>query len=356
MSRLEQLRRYLTEETIDAFLVTGSKNIRYLANFTGSFGALVITKDQSFIISDFRYITQAKEQAAGFEFYQATQGLIPAIALLVKELNIQSLAIETHQMTAETYLQLNEQVTAELIESPKVIETIRQVKDEEELALIKYACQITDKAFEHILSYLKIGQTEIEIANELERFLKSKGASSMSFDTIVASGVRSSMPHGVASDKKIEAGDIITFDFGCYYKGYSSDLTRTIAIGSIDPKLEEIYYIVLEAHNEVIRHTKPGMTGAQVDALARDYITQKGYGEYFGHSTGHGLGLDVHEEPRATASSDQVFAPGMVVTNEPGIYIPNLGGVRIEDDLLITKDGVESLNRAPKDLIILPID
>lgn len=356
MSRIDQLRHYLLEEGLDAFLVTGSKNVRYLSGFTGSFGALLITSKDAFIISDFRYITQVKEQAVGFEFFQATKGLIHAITQLLDQLEVRQLAIEAHEMTAEVYLQLKDAISSQLVESPHVIEKIRQIKDEQEIKLIKQACAITDEAFDHILSYIKVGQTEIELANELERFLKNKGASAMSFDTIVASGVRSSMPHGVASDKKIEKGDVITFDFGCYYKDYSSDMTRTIAIDSIDPKLEEIYEIVLAAHNEVIAHTKPGMTGAQVDALARDYITKKGYGEYFGHSTGHGLGLDVHEEPRVSSASDEVLEPGMIITNEPGIYIPELGGVRIEDDLLITKDGVESLNHSPKDLIILSID
>ncbi len=220
---------------------------------------------------------------------------------------------------------------------------------------MKKACEITDQAFSHILTFIKPGVTEIEVANELERYLKTLGASAMSFDTIVASGLRSAMPHGVASDKVIEEGDVVTLDFGCYYQGYSSDMTRTIAVGSIDPKLEEIYHVVLDAHNLVNQKAKAGMTGAELDAIARDYISEKGYGQYFGHSLGHGVGLDIHEAPGVNAKNDQPVEVGMVITNEPGIYIEGLGGVRIEDDLVVHPDHVELLNRSPKELIILEV-
>ena len=234
-----------------------------------------------------------------------------------------------------------------------MIEKIREVKDASEIKIIRQAIEIADQAFEHILTFIKPGITEIQVANELDFYMRSLGASGVSFDTIVASGVRSSMPHGVASQKVIESGDLITLDFGCYYEGYVSDMTRTIALGTIDPKLKEIYEIVLRANEIVNENTKAGITGKQMDALARDYITQKGYGDDFGHSTGHGIGLDIHEGPSISFRNEEPLVVNNIVTNEPGIYLAGLGGVRIEDDLLIQEGGVEILNHSPKELIIL---
>ncbi|MGY3814989.1 aminopeptidase P family protein [Globicatella sulfidifaciens] len=353
MSRVEQLRQKLTKYNAESILVTNLKNVRYLANFTGSAGVVFVTPTQQYFITDFRYNTQAAEQAKGFEIIIHKNGAFNAVAEIIEQENIQSVAIEADEMNVATYLKLKDLFDAEMIETELLLETIRSVKSEDEIKIIKEACEITDQAFEHILTFIKPGVTEIEVANELERFLKSKGASAMSFDTIVASGLRSAMPHGVASDKVIEEGDVVTLDFGCYYHGYSSDMTRTIAVGHIEPKMEEIYHIVLEAHERVNRAAKAGMTGKELDAVARDYITEKGYGPAFGHSTGHGLGLDVHEQPGINFRNEQPLLVNQVITNEPGIYVEGLGGVRIEDDLVITEDGAYGLNRSPKNLIIL---
>jgi len=208
-------------------------------------------------------------------------------------------------------------------------------------------------AFEHIQTVIKPGVKEIEVANELEFFMRKQGATSSSFDIIVASGYRSALPHGVASDKEIESGELVTLDYGALYNGYCSDITRTFAVGQISEQLNEIYHVVLEAQLRGIKGTKTGLTGKEADALTRDYITEKGYGEYFGHSTGHGLGMDVHEAPSLSFRSETVLKPGMVVTIEPGIYIPDVGGCRIEDDILITKDGNESFTHSSKELITL---
>lgn len=210
-----------------------------------------------------------------------------------------------------------------------------------------------DQGFAFVLEMIKPGMTEIEVANQLDFFMRSKGASGVSFETIVASGLRSAMPHGVASHKVIEKGELITLDFGCYYEGYVSDMTRTFAIGSIQPKLKEIYDIVLEAQLKVLAEAKPGLTGIQLDAIARDHIASYGYGDAFGHSTGHGIGLEIHEGPNVSFRADKQFVPGNVITDEPGIYLPGIGGVRIEDDLLITAEGNRVLTHAPKELIIL---
>lgn len=353
MERLDRVRQKLKKLDLDALLVTDLKNVRYLSGFTGSAGAVLVTEDAAYFLTDFRYTTQAGEQVKDLEVRIYRQGLYPEVQGILSGQNIKKLGIESDQMTVTQYHAAQETLSSLIKPTQGLVEELRQVKDADELAIIKAACEITDQAFDHILGFIKPGLSEIQIANELEAFLKGKGASAMSFDTIIASGVRSAMPHGVASDKLIELGDIITLDFGCYYKGYSSDMTRTIAVGSISDKLAEIYQIVLDAHLRVIDQTKAGMTGKEVDALARDYITQKGYGEYFGHSTGHGLGLDVHEQPAVSHRSDAVMVENMVITDEPGIYLPGIGGVRIEDDLIIQKDRVESTNRSPKELIII---
>ena len=353
MSRIDKVRTQLKERGIDAFLVTDLLNLRYLANFTGTTGIAIITQEEAVFVTDFRYVQQATKQAVGFTLLQNKREIFTEINDYLIAHNIKTVGIEADEMSVSTYLRLQKLFEAEIITTQGLVEKIREIKDEEELARIKQACAITDEAFTHILTFIKPGVTEIQVANEMERFLKEKGAEAMSFDTIVASGYRSAMPHGVASDKVIEYGDVVTLDFGCYYNGYSSDMTRTIAVGKIDPKLEEIYHIVLEAHEAVNKAAKAGMTGKQLDSIARDYITEKGYGDYFGHGLGHAVGLNVHELPGLNQRSEVPLEVNMVVTNEPGIYIDGLGGVRIEDDLIIQEDGVEIINRSPKHLIIL---
>lgn len=222
----------------------------------------------------------------------------------------------------------------------------------ERLPLLKRPA-IADEGFEHVLKMIRPGMTEIEVANQLDFFMRSLGATGTSFDTIVASGVRSALPHGVASEKMIEQGDLITLDFGCVYQGYVSDITRTFAIGDPGQQLKEIYQIVLEAQLKVIEVAQAGVTGAQLDGVARDFITEAGYGEAFGHSTGHGIGMEIHEGPNISRSNDKPLNVGNIITDEPGIYLAGLGGVRIEDDLVILAEGNRILTRSPKELIIL---
>lgn len=353
MSRIERVREEFSNLNIEGLLVTTAKNVRYLANFTGSAGIVLITKNESYFITDFRYTEQAREQAKGFKVIIHQNGIYNEVKEILEKENIQLLGIEADDMNVSTYSQLSELFEAVLVQTSAVVEKIRQIKDQSEIAAIQEACRITDQAFDHILTFIKPGVSEIEVANELERFVKTKGSSGMSFETIVASGVRSSMPHGVASEKLIEEGDLVTLDFGCYYQGYTSDMTRTIAVGEVDDKLKEIYQIVLEANEKVTAATKAGMTGKEVDAIARDYISEAGYGDNFGHSTGHGIGLDIHEGPGISFRNEEALVVNEVITNEPGIYIEGLGGVRIEDDLIVNEDGVTVLNKSPKNLIIL---
>jgi len=353
MKRVDNVREKLEELDLDALLVTNMYNVRYLANFTGTTGLVVITKEEAYFVTDFRYTEQAAAQAQGFEIIK-NEGLIyEEVAKIVKKDNIQNLGFEDTNITYATFTKINEIIDCELKPVTGLVEKLREVKTEDEIEIIQEAVNIAEKGFDYILGFVKPGITEIEVANELDFYMRKLGATEVSFDTIVASGIRSAMPHGVASDKIIENGDMVTIDFGCYYKGYVSDMTRTFAVGDPGEQLKEIYEIVYQANKKVAEVAKAGMTGAELDAVARDYITEHGYGESFGHTTGHGIGLEIHEGPAISFRNEEALVENNVITNEPGIYIPGLGGVRIEDDLVITKDGNYNLMSSPKELTII---
>ncbi|MFS0561945.1 Xaa-Pro peptidase family protein [Terribacillus sp. 179-K 1B1 HS] len=353
MEKLEKLRALMEKKNLDALIVTSGQNRRYISGFTGSAGLLVITKSKQLFITDFRYIEQAADQAPDFEIIEHKQSIVQeACAQLLKE-GAQQVGFEHEDVTFALYQQFQDAIKADLIPASGLIEELRLIKSEAELRIMKTAAEIADAAYTHILTFVKPGMKEIEVSNELEFFMRKQGATQSSFDTIVASGYRSALPHGVASEKQIQKGELVTLDYGALYNGYCSDITRTFAVGEISDKLREIYDIVLEANLRGVAGVKPGITGKEADALTRDYITEKGYGQYFGHSTGHGLGMDVHESPALSFRSDTVLKPGMVVTVEPGIYIPEVGGCRIEDDLVLTADGSERLTFSTKDLITL---
>ncbi|WP_277673436.1 M24 family metallopeptidase [Piscibacillus halophilus] len=351
--KLSQLRKKMEEKNLDGFLVTNGKNRRYLTGFTGTAGVVLVTLNKALFITDFRYTVQANEQIQGYDIIEHKGPIHEEVAKQVKELNVNKIGFEKDTMTYSIFDTYRSELEAEFIPESGLVEELRLIKSEEEISILKKAAEIADDAFEHIQSYIKPGVKEIDISNELEFFMRRQGATSSSFDIIVASGYRSALPHGVASDKEIQSGELVTLDFGALYQGYCSDITRTVAVGEIDEKLKEIYDVVLEAQKRGMEHTKAGMTGIEADALTRDYIKEKGYGEYFGHSTGHGLGMDVHEGPGLSYRSNTVLKPGMVVTIEPGIYVPNVGGCRIEDDTVITEDGNETLTFSSKELITL---
>jgi len=353
MVKLEKIRQEFTEYEIDALLITSAHNRRYAANFTGSAGIVLITQTDAYFITDFRYVEQAKKQAVGFEIIQHGPSIFSEVAKLCQEKGIQKLGFEKDHVTFSTYETLQKQLPVSLVPVSGLVEKIRMIKSEEEVKTIKIAADIADAAYKHILEFIQPGRTELEVSNELEFFMRKAGATSSSFDTIVASGVRSALPHGVATNKVIEKGDMVTLDFGAIYNGYISDITRTLAVGEPSDQLKEIYQIVLDAQLLGVEKIGPNMTGKEADSICRDYIAKHGYGEQFGHSTGHGIGLEVHEGPGLSFRSDTILVPGMVVTCEPGIYVPELGGVRIEDDLLITENGNEVLTHSTKELIIL---
>lgn len=352
--KLEKLRTLLSDLDIDGLVITSSFNLQYMTSFTGSAGLAVVSKDRAAFITDFRYTEQAKDQVKGFDIFEHKGNIAETAAQTAKEFGIKRLGFEQNHMTFATYQQYAGKAgDIELVPVSESVEKLRLIKSSEEIKILEEAAKIADHAFDHILTYIKPGLTEIAVMNELEFFMRKEGAEGSSFDMIVASGVRSSLPHGRASEKVIESGDLVTLDFGAYYKGYCSDMTRTIAVGTPSDKLKEIYHIVLEAENAGVDRIKPGLTGKEADRITRDIIEKYGYGQYFGHSTGHGLGMEVHEAPGLSSRSEVVLEEGMVVTVEPGIYLPDVGGVRIEDDIVLTADGNKRLTHSPKELIIL---
>ena len=322
----------------DSVLISSPENIRYYSGFTGE-GYLAKTASKPWtILTDGRYTTQAGRECPDLPLGKSSE---------LEEFfsDADSTAIEGTLSVAE-YEKLNGGV----IET-EIIDSLRRVKTDDELEKIRRAEEIGDAAFSYIIALLEPGITERTIATELEFFLKSNGAESLSFDTIAASGPNSSMPHAVPGNRKLESGDFLTLDFGCKYEGYCSDMTRTVVIGRATDEMKEVYDIVLDANMKAIDEIKPGMKCSDADAIAREYIKSKGYGEYFNHSLGHSLGLAIHEKPMLSPRDNSILEENMVVTVEPGIYIPDKFGVRIEDLVVITKTGVEVISKSDKTLM-----
>lgn len=352
--RIDRLRMIIKEKGLDAVLLFKPENRRYVSGFTGSTGYALITRNDAKFITDFRYLQQAALQCIEFDVVEINNQ--KSITDVLNQLSLKKIGVEEDFMTYGQYrdysIKLNE---TELVPLDGVITDLRSIKSNDEIEHLEKAALIADEAFIHILEFIKPGMSELEVALELEYFMKKKGASSLSFESIVASGKRSSLPHGVASDKIIEIGDIITLDFGCVYNGYCSDMTRTFVLGKANEKQKKIYDVVLEAQLKSMEAVKPGITGEELDTIARNIIIEHGYGEYFGHGLGHGVGLEVHELPRINSLSKTKMVPGMIITIEPGVYIPDFGGVRIEDLVLVTENGYKVLSYSTKGLIELNI-
>lgn len=353
MIKLQKLRKALEANELDAILITSPINRRYISGFTGSAGSVIVSTNDARFITDFRYTEQAGTEAKGFKVIEHKQGMGLEIKNQLKEMNVKRLGFEKDHTTYGQFEAYKETFEAELVPVSGLVEEIRIIKTVEELGIMKKAAKIADDAYIHIQGFIKPGVKEIDVSNELEFFMRKQGADSSSFDTIVASGYRSAMPHGVASEKEIQSGELVTLDYGALYHGYCSDITRTVAVGEISDELRNIFDIVLEANLRGVKEIKPGMTGKEADATTRNYITEMGYGEHFGHSTGHGLGMEVHEAPGLSLRSSQKLEPGMVVTVEPGIYVAGVGGCRIEDDIVITETGNERLTFSTKEFIQL---
>lgn len=352
--RLNALRKELQLRDLDAMLVTSPTNRRYMSGFTGSAGNVLVTANQAMLITDFRYIEQATAQAPLYQIVKHPGLIQETIAELLVEHQIKKLAFEEEDVTYKKYRSFHDAFgKCELVATSSIVENLRIVKDASEIAIIEQAIAIAEQAFTRLLPEIKAGVSEKQLAIKLENYMRELGAEGASFTIIIASGERSSLPHGTASDKLLASGELVTFDFGALYQGYISDITRTVAVGEIDAKQQEIYNIVLEAQLNALAKIKPGMTGREADSFTRDVIEQYGYGENYGHGTGHGIGMDVHEAPTISVRGETVLEPGMVITVEPGIYLPGIAGVRIEDDVLITENGIRVLTKLPKDLLIL---
>jgi Xaa-Pro aminopeptidase len=350
--RLGKFEAKLAQSEVDGILVTGQNNIYYLTGFWGTEATVFISGKRRLFVTDSRYILIAKASVKGFDIIESRQAL-EEIAKIIKEDGLTKIGFDS-QVTYGFYQGLSALFADyQLVAMSNFIEDLRMIKDETEIATIRRACQISDQAFIDVLDIIKPGQTtEMDVNHFLDHRMHQLGAEGASFEFIVASGYRSAMPHGRASEKVIQTGETLTLDFGCYYQHYVSDMTRTIHIGHVTDQEREIYDVVLRANKALIEQAKEGVTYREFDAIPREIINTAGYGANFTHGIGHGIGLDIHEYPYF-GKSDEAIKAGMVLTDEPGIYLDDKYGVRIEDDLLITETGCEVLTLAPKELIVI---
>ena len=346
MKALERLRAFLEQEKVDGIFIKGDSSIRYFTGFTGGESLLYVDARRAVIITDSRYTLQVRQQAPECELVEHLHGFWPEAARLPQSDN---LALDGDYFSYTEQCALAAALPHAAWKNVNLV-GLRAVKTPEEMQLIRRAVAISDEAFLQLLRHIRAGRKESELAAELEYNMRKLGSTKPSFETICASGKRSALPHGVASDKVVEEGDFITFDFGATYGGYCSDITRTVVVGKAAPWQKEIYDIVLQANLLGEKTLKAGLTGIQVDGAVRDFIGSKGYGPNFGHGLGHGVGLDIHEKPVLNRANGQPLPAGAVVTIEPGIYLPDKGGVRIEDTVLVTETGCERLTSVPKEL------
>ena len=355
--RLKRFQAWLAErgDQYDAILISDRSNIRYLSGFTGTFAYLVVSRDKAFILTDSRYTMQARQQSVHFTLVKLERYTPPmSIAKLCEREGWAVLAFERNDLSFDFYDRLKSCFgRANLIPVERAVEQFRAVKDADEIALIRTAEQIGDAAFRHVLEILRPGMSEKELAFELEFAMRREGASGLSFDTIVASGLRSALPHGVASDKKIEHGDLVVFDFGCVYEGYCSDMTRTVGVGSLSDAQKDLYNLVLKAQTSALKAARAGVVGEKMQDLVQAIFDKAGFGSYFGHGLGHSVGLDIHEEPRFSRNVKEQIPAGTVISVEPGLYVPGIGGVRIEDLIVLSDGGYDNLTTSPKELLIV---
>ena len=366
-SRIEALRARLSLEGVEALVVTKPANIRYLCGFTGSTGVLVVSTTGGTLFTDGRYEVQTQREVIGADvrIHQTLDGFFSDVNDEARGWSIRKAAFEAGHVTVAARSSSLEPPVGfdhiqkalegvELVPAGGWVEQQREVKDDDEVASLRRAAAIADAAFTHILGRVEVGRTEMDLALDLEIFMRTEGAEGLSFSSIVASGENSALPHARASRAPIEKGRLLLFDFGCIFDGYCSDLTRTVVVGPAEDRHRQVYEVVAESQRAALAGLMPGVAGSEVDRLARDVITDAGWPEAFNHGLGHAVGLEVHEDvPRLSRASVDVVKPGHVVTVEPGAYFPGWGGVRIEDLVFITPTGVEVLSSATKELIVL---
>jgi Xaa-Pro aminopeptidase len=352
-NRIAALRAQLVAENLDAMVISHLPHVRYLTGYSGSNGLVFVTDREAWFFTDFRYIEQAKKEVKRAKIVTEERDIWKNLPN-IKSATIPRIKIgfQSAYLTQAQYGQLRHLLPKSLaVGTMDILENLTAVKDAEEIDAIKKAVKISDRGFEKVLDVIKPGVREIDVAAELEYIMKRAGSEKPAFDTIVASGWRAALPHGIASTKKIAEGDFVTLDFGATYKGYVSDITRTVVVGKPTDRQKKVYNLVKKAQKAAVIRIKAGMTGIKADSLARKVIERAGHGKKFGHGLGHGIGLYVHEYPRLGTQSPDVLQRNMVVTVEPGVYFPGWGGVRIEDDVVVTTNGVKILNEAERTLI-----
>lgn len=351
-ARLARLREAMAAADLPALAITNIDNLRYLSGFTGSAGLGLITHQQAWFLADPRYITQATRECSHFQVVPCNNGFVEALAPMVKDSGLRVLGFEKRHITFAGYEELRDAMTeVRLRPVVDLVEDLRLVKDDAEIQAIRAACQIADATFSYALTVIRPGMSERELALEIDWHMRKLGATKEGFDSIVAAGPNSAMPHAHPSDRPLAAGDFLVMDFGALVNGYNSDITRTVCVGKADERHREVYEVVRQAQEIGVEALRPGVRGADVDKASRDYIESRGYGDRFGHGLGHGLGRQVHDAGALNKKSTLELKPGMVFTVEPGIYIEGWGGVRIEDDVLVTESGSERLTTSPRELI-----
>jgi Xaa-Pro aminopeptidase len=350
--RRSRLAARLSDLDIDAFLVTRLPNVRYLTGFTGSNGQLVLGAESATFFTDSRYTEQSRHEVPQAERITYTE-FPAAFAEACAALGAKRVGFESGGVTYRLYRELDEAGEFELVSTEGEVERLRWVKEPEEIELIGQAQAITDDCFDRIIAKLAEGMTEREVALEMELTMRQNGADGLAFDSIVAFGESAAEPHHHPTDRPLQQGDVVKLDFGALYRGYHTDMTRTVAFGEPSAELREIHALVKAAQQAGIDAVRPGVTGAEADAAARKVIKEAGRGKDFGHSLGHGVGLEIHEGPTLRAKSEDVLPAGTVVTVEPGVYVPGLGGVRIEDTVEVTEEGCRPMASSTRDLVVL---
>lgn len=353
---IEKLKKLIKNSEFDAALIVSPENRFYFTGFNSSDGFLLVSDSEAVFITDSRYIEAAQNTVKDCKVVLQERD-IKQLKNVLDGFGAKSVAVEADRLTVSNLIRFQKAFEGiEVIADgmlDKGVNSLRGVKDETEVEKIVAAQRIAEKGFEHICNFIKEGKTEKEIQLELDFFMLSHGAAALSFETIAVSGANGSMPHGVPTDKPVKKGELITLDFGAIYEGYHSDMTRTVALGEINDKQREVYDTVLKAQLNSIASIKAGVTGKDADEAARSVIRNAGYGEYFGHGTGHGVGVEIHEFPTVSPANDKPLEAGNIVTVEPGIYLPGEFGVRIEDMVFVTETGCRNLTNCPKELIIL---
>jgi len=353
--RLTKLRQKLTQQGLDAILITNPANRRYLSGFTGEGGILLISRDRAVLATSFTYYEQVSKEAPQFEQAKITAKFTDLMPDLVSDLGVRRLGLECDSLAVDSYLQMTEELSpgVELVPTSGIVQELRAVKDDQELASLRRAIALSDAAYTHIAEFMQPGMTERQVAWELESFMRTHGAEKIAFDIIVAAGPSGAMPHASPRDRAIRLGEPVVMDLGAVIDGYHSDLSRTVAMGRASDKYLKAYETVLQAQKAALEGIRPGMTGKQVDAIARKVIEKAGYDldTYLG--LGHGVGLVIHESPRMSLTlAENVVKPGIVFTVEPGIYLSGEFGVRIEDTAVLHEDGVEILSQAAQEPIL----